>query len=328
MKEIINDINKTYMVYTSNENEEVVKRNYIEWVKRSNDVSASFKNKIDTLPITVTKVWREFHLFECKNKIEFLLSDNSFNEITFKNQETVPIEWGFAPTKYQLKTLKLSLKGNILSTISLGVTENEASEILKAENRKINIHDDCLDYCKKRFAKGLDVNAQVLLETARTISNVEVLNETVVIYPEFIINVKYKHKNYGGIWERDYLNVPKFAPISSLILKWKMASIFSRITNFVIFLASAAMALGLIIISDNYNPTADGSGIPMILCGFWLFPINIAGVVLPFFITDNYAIDLDDYKEKTKFYLIYNLIYLGLALIFVGTGHLIAHLVW
>ena len=320
------DDSKIFVVYGSDDDEYSVRDRYVNWVKSSNDVSKSFKKNIDYKNITVRKVWREYRVFECAPNIEFIAADGTLFSIDFSKNETVHICCGQKPTKWQLKKLKVASNGSIISSVHL--SNEDYSSASKIGDRATDAHTECLEYCKREFFKGISAEYQALLLGSTRIATLDVKKETVYIYPEYMISVKHGLKTYGGSIDRYGLSAPEFAPPSKDFLRWKWISKLSRFANFVIFLASFAMALGLIIISGSAASTDQGAGIPMILCGFWMFPINIAGVALPFWLVDNDAIDVYDFKEKARFYLVYNLIYLGAALLFVGGGHLAAHFIW
>lgn len=210
------------------------------------------------------------------------------------------------------------------------VLDEDFREIKKSLD-SFSLAKDCIesvkDLVKQQYQK-ISTSETHLFPHVNRISDADILEETIIIYPEYKLQVKDGLKKYK-ISNRYIFTIPDDAPPSKGHRLWKFISILSRLSNFAIFLATLAIAIGLLAFSDTQPAVAKSSigGLPSLLCGIWIFPINIIGVVMPFFFIDNFAIDIDDFIEKTRSYTVYNLIYLVAAALFIGGAHLLMHFI-
>ncbi len=312
-----------YFLYMPTEEDmgNTVRKAYLDWVKTSSKVDSRFKALITSEDVKVKTVWKQYRRANCSTVV--VSDDNGNTSASIK----VGLTAGQKPSKWQEDNCLFLPAEDENGLISL-LFEEEGATVAKLLH---SFSEDTayLPALRKKAEKHPDVTPEVLviLENADRISYIEKEWEEITVYPECVIEVKYKGKRYGGPVGKYGFSAPEFAPPTKDFLRWKRASILSRLMNFVIFLLSAALAVGLLIASES-APAVENGGVPCILAGFWLFPISIAGVVLPFFIYDNDAIDIYDFKDKVHFYTVYNSIFLAAAALFIGGAHLAAFLIW
>ena len=238
------------------------------------------------------------------------------------------LKFGKEPSKNQ-KGKYSTFEFDDFDDIADVVNDDDFFEINRCLNA-FSIDTDCIESVKDMVKKQYQDNTSEthLFPHVNRISCVDILEETIVVYPEYTLHVHDSLKTYN-VSNRYLFTVPDDAPASNGHILWKTISILSRLSNFAVFLGTLVVAIGLLIFSDTQPKVAMSNigGLPSLLCGIWIFPINIIGVVIPFFAIDNFAIDIDDFKEKTRAYAIYNLIYLAVAALFICGAHVLMHFI-
>lgn len=236
------------------------------------------------------------------------------------------LTYGWAPTKKQERESIIVSCENIEDAKGC-ISESEYEMICKSLD-SFSLSTDCKDSVKDMVKKRYknDTSETHFFPHIQEISNVDIEEQTVIIYPVHTLEVRNGIKKYRTTSRYDF-SVPESAPASNSFRVWTHVSRFARFMNFAIFLATLGIAIGLLIFSDSQPAVAlsEMGGIPSLLCGVWIFPINIICVALPFWLIDNFTIDIDDLKEKTKAYTLYNTVYLAIAALVLGGAHLLMH---
>jgi len=236
------------------------------------------------------------------------------------------LTYGTAPNEKQEKE-SIVVNCESLDDVQELVSKSDYEMICKSLDSfslSFGCKDSVKDMVKRRYKD--DTSETHFFAHVEEISDADIEEQTIIIYPVHTLEVRNGIKKYRTTSRYSFW-VPESAPASNSFRVWTHVSRFARFMNFAIFLATLGIAIGLLIFSDSQPAVAlsEMGGIPSLLCGVWIFPINIICVALPFWLIDNFTIDIDDLKEKTKAYTLYNTVYLAIAALVLGGAHLLMH---